>query len=136
MRGSTRSGTSGKRRFDEVVSLLVEANEAGLDFDELQQLGVYESQCNAWCLKADRVVKNCSWLNLICSSLGDDDDGDGDDGGLSDSEEEETGGESNGANASTNISENSHDDGPTIIDVKDVFKSSWWITDDIQACAS
>jgi hypothetical protein len=134
VRGSTRSGSSGKRRFDEVVSLLAEANEAGLEFDELQQLSVYESQCSAWRLKAESVVKDCCWLNVTCSSLGDDNGSDGDDAGASGSQEEESGPEDNAANSSCDMHEGGDHDGPAVVDAKEVFKSSWWMTDDIKVC--
>lgn len=137
VRGSTRSGASGKRRWDEVVSLLAEASEASVEFDELQQLGIYEVQCLAWRARAESVVAACSWLNVICSSGSD--DGDGDEGSESENHEEESGYEDDAIHPSIdsssplNESAEESEAGTPCVDVKEIFKSSWWMTDDIQA---
>jgi hypothetical protein len=117
-----------------VVALLAEANEAGLEFDELQQLGVYQAQCSAWRLKAESVVNDCSWLKVTCSSLGDDDGSHDDDAG--ESEGEESGLDDGAVNASCDMSEGEGEgeDGDGVVDVKEVFTSSWWVTDDVQVC--
>jgi hypothetical protein len=137
VRGSTRSGASGKRRWDEVVSLLAEASEASVEFDELQQLGIYEVQCLAWRARAESAVAACSWLNVICSSWND--DGDDDVGSESESHEDEGGHEDEVIDPSIDSSSPSDESaeesqvGPPCVDVKEIFKSSWWMTDDIQA---
>ncbi len=133
VRGSTRSGSSGKRRWDEVVSLLAEAAEAGVEFDELQQLGAYEANCNAWRVKAESAVKACGWLSVICSSWSDDDDGD--DNVNSENEAQEGGDDGDACDSLSHHEMSTGDDkveGPSVVDVKEIFKSSWWNTEDIQ----
>jgi hypothetical protein len=134
VRGSTRSGASGKRRWDEVASLLSEAAELGVEFDELQQLGVFEANCNAWRMKAESAVSACSWLNITCSSWNDADDAE--DNGGSENDVEESGDDGNACAVTLCTNSTTGDDdveGPPVVDVKEIFKSSWWITDDIQA---
>jgi hypothetical protein len=133
VRGSTRSGASGKRRWDEIVALLAEAAEVGVEFDELQQLGVYEASCSAWRVKADAAVDACSWLNIICSSWSDNDDAE--DNVNSDNDGIVSGEEDSASPPPGKSSSRDNPEAPCLIDFKEFFKSSWWITDDIQARA-
>jgi hypothetical protein len=113
--------------------LLSEAAELGVEFDELQQLGVFEANCNAWRVKAENAVSACSWLNIICSSWNDDDDAEDNDGSENDVEESGDDGNACAVTSSTKCSTGDDDvEGPPVVDVKEIFKSSWWITDDIQ----
>lgn len=134
IRGSTRSGSSGKRRWDEIVSLLAEASESSVEFDELQQLSIYEAQCSAWRVKAESAVSFCSWLNVICSSWSD--ASDDEDEVNCESENHGDEGVQNAQDASPILDQSTGEDqvGTHVVDVKEVFKTSWWITDDIQAC--
>lgn len=117
-----------------MVSLLSEATEVGVEFDELQQLGAYEANCNAWRVKAESAVKACSWLSVICSSWGDDHDED--DNVNSENEAQEGGSDVDACDSLSRQEMSTGDDddeGPSVIDVKEIFKSSWWNTEDIQA---
>ena len=134
MRGSTRSGASGKRRWDEIAALLAEAAETGVEYDELQQLGLYEANCSAWRVKAEAAVHACSWLNITCSSWSDADDAD--DHANSEDDGMVSGEDGKGCSASPPPDKSSAldvPDAPCVIDFKEIFKSSWWITEDIQA---
>jgi hypothetical protein len=116
--------------------LLAEASELSVEFDELQQLGVYELQCLAWRAKAESAVSACSWLNAICGNWSDD----GDD--YVDSEKEnhaDEGVQEQEASCSSmdqsSPAESAEEDQarPPCVDVKEISKSSWWVADDIQA---
>jgi hypothetical protein len=118
--------------------LLAEASDLGVEFDELQQLSLYEAQCNSWRSKASSAVSACIWLNVICSSSSDADDGDqeNDDDEDVDSEESETGIDPQDAGAAGTLVEDSSclsPEGPPVIDVKEILASSWWFSEDIQA---
>ena len=116
------------------MSLLSEATEAGVEFDELQQLGAYEANCNAWRVKAESAVKACSWLSVICSSRSDDHDED--DNLNSENEAQEDGSDVDACDSLSRQEMSTGDDddeGPSVVDVKEIFKSSWWNTEDIQA---
>ena len=66
------------------MSLLAEARDAGVEFDEVVQLVVYQGLCEAWSSRAARAVGAAGWLSVVCGSWsddGDDGDGDGDDDG-------------------------------------------------------
>jgi hypothetical protein len=112
--------------------LLAEASDLGVEFDELQQLSLYEAQCNSWRSKASSAVSACIWLNVICSSSSDADDGDQE----NDSEDSETGIDPQDAGAAGTLVEDSSclsPEGPPVIDVKEILASSWWFSEDIQA---
>jgi hypothetical protein len=113
--------------------LLAEASEACVEFDELQQLGIYEAQCNSWRLKAESAVGVCGWLNVICSSCSD--DSNNEDEVSDESENPGDEGSQNAENSSSPLDESTEQDhaGPPVVDVKEIFKTSWWTTDDIQA---
>jgi hypothetical protein len=131
VRGSTRSGSSGKRRWDEIVSLLTEASEACVEFDELQQLGTYEAQCKSWRDKAESALSVCGWLNVICSSWRDDSNDENEVNCDSDNDEGES--IQNAENESTPPDDSTGEEqaGPPVVDVKDIFRTSWWTTDDV-----